>query len=178
MRDKQKSSYRAAAWLMGFGFALSGLMATESVAGGVDLLLTVGDTLVEERDGKVRDYEIEISPEESAATFSILVEVLPGSRGSLTGFTLEYEDAYDNDVTLLSGGINELLTFAYVPGLYEELDLELIGDGSADYRITLNAVLATVPTPNAAWTFLSALMLGVGVRQSRGIMAWLRSRSI
>jgi len=176
MESKQTGERIAASWLVGLGLSVGVLFAPSSVAGGVDLLLEVGETLIEEEDGKVRDYEIEIRPEDTEATFSILVELLPGSRGSLSGFILEYEDEDDNDITVLSGVIDELLTFTYVPGTYERLDLELLGDSNSDYRITLNTVLTTVPTPNAAWTFLSALMLGVGLRQGRGIMAWLRSR--
>lgn len=176
MEHKQTETRSRLSWLMGLGFACGALLANESVAGGVDLVLEVGETLVVEEERMVRDYELEINPDDTEATFSILVELLPGSRGSLTAFVLEYEDEYGDDITLLTGGIDELLTFTYVPGIYEELDLELIGDSSADYRLTFNTVLTTVPTPHAAWTFLSALVLGAGLRQGRGIMAWIRSR--
>lgn len=176
MEYKQTEKRSRLSCLMGLGFVCGALLATECVAGGVDLVLEVGETLVVEEGRKVRDYELAINPDDTQATFSILVELLPGSGGSLTAFVLEYEDEYGDDITLLSGGINELLTFSYVPGTYEELDLELIGDSRSDYRLTFNTVLTAVPTPNAAWTFLSALMLGVGLRQGRGIMAWLRSR--
>ena len=55
MEHKQTETGSRLSWLMGLGFVCGALLATESVAGGVDLVLEVGETLVVEEDRKVRD---------------------------------------------------------------------------------------------------------------------------
>lgn len=55
MECKQTDKRNRLSWLMGLGFVCGALLATESVAGGVDLVLEVGETLVVEEDRKVRD---------------------------------------------------------------------------------------------------------------------------